>query len=128
DNPRPLRARTVPKGQSAPVAGAHCPQRTIRARCGRALSPKDKTSQVVAGRGPASPRHGVELAAHALGRVLKVAEAVALEHDPLPGYPTAPDLDRLLASVRLRSEDFEVIAHAVDEQLERLADFLGVEP
>lgn len=72
-------------------------------------------------------QHGVELASHALGRVLKVAEAISLEHVPMPGYPTAPDLDRLLASVRLRSEDFEVITRDVDEQLERLADFLGVE-
>ena len=38
---------------------------------------------------------------HALGRVLRVAEAVALEHAPMPGYPTPPDVDRLLLAIRL---------------------------
>ena len=41
-------------------------------------------------------QHGVEEPQHALGRVLRVAEAVALEHAPMPGYPTPPDVDRLL--------------------------------
>ena len=41
-------------------------------------------------------QHGVEEPKHALGRVLRVAEAVALEHSPMPGYPATPDIDRLL--------------------------------
>ncbi len=46
----------------------------------------------------------------------------------MPGYPTTYDLDRLLHSIRLRGEDFDEITREVDEQLERLADFLGIEP
>jgi putative nucleotidyltransferase with HDIG domain len=70
--------------------------------------------------------HGVELAEHAVGRILRVAEAIALEHAPMPGYPTPPDLDHLLESIRLRDCDFETITRDVDDQLERLADFLGL--
>ena len=73
-------------------------------------------------------QHGIEEPKHALGRVLRVAEAIALEHSPMPGYPGTPDMDRLLVSVRLRPDDFEVITHEVDAQLERIADSLGVEP
>jgi len=73
-------------------------------------------------------QHGVELASHALGRILRVAEAVSLEHAPMPGYPAPADLERLLASVRLHVRDFDTIIREVDEQLDRLADFLGVEP
>ncbi len=72
--------------------------------------------------------HGVELAEFAVGRILKVAEAISLELAPMPGYPTAPDLEHLLASVRLHDSDYDAITSDVDEQLERLADFLGVEP
>ena len=72
-------------------------------------------------------QHGVEIATHALGRILKVAEAIALEHAPMPGYPGTPDFDRLLQSVRLRPEDFDAIKVDVDAQLDQLADFLGVE-
>jgi HD-like signal output (HDOD) protein len=73
-------------------------------------------------------QHGVELASHALGRVLKVGEAIALEHEPMPGYPTMFDLDRMLQSIRLHGDDFDEITREVDAQLERLADFLGIEP
>jgi putative nucleotidyltransferase with HDIG domain len=71
---------------------------------------------------------GVEEPRHALGRVLRVAEAVALEHTPMPGYPGAPDVDRLLLAIQLRPDDFDDITREVDEQLERIADLLGVEP
>jgi hypothetical protein len=57
--------------------------------------------------------------------VLRVAEAVALEHAPMPGYPTAPDVDRLLIAIRLRPDDFDAVTREVDEQLERIADTLG---
>lgn len=72
-------------------------------------------------------QHGVEEPKHALGRVLRVAEAVALEHSPLPGYPATPDIDRLLISIRLRPDDFDVVTREVDAQLERIADTLGVD-
>ncbi len=72
-------------------------------------------------------QHGVEEPKHALGRVLRVAEAVALEHSPLPGYPATPEIDRLLISIRLRPEDFDVVTREVDAQLERIADTLGVD-
>ncbi len=72
-------------------------------------------------------QHGVEEPQHALGRVLRVAEAVALEHAPMPGYPTAPDVDRLLLAIRMRPDDFDVVTREVDGQLERIADLLGVE-
>ena len=70
-------------------------------------------------------QHGVEEPKHALGRVLRVAEAVALEHAPMPGYPTAPDLDRLLLAISLRPDDFDAVTREVDGQLERIADLLG---
>jgi putative nucleotidyltransferase with HDIG domain len=73
-------------------------------------------------------QHGVEEPQHALGRVLRVAEAVALDHAPMPGYPTPPDVPRLLRSLRLWPNDLELIEREVDQQLERLVDFLGVEP
>ena len=73
-------------------------------------------------------QHGVEEPQHALGRVLRVAEAIALDHAPMPGYPTPPDLPRLLTSIRLWPDDLDVIVREVDLQLERLADFLGAEP
>lgn len=72
-------------------------------------------------------QHGVEEPKHALGRVLRVAEAVALEHAPMPGYPTTPDVDRLLIAIRLRPDDFDEVTREVDGQLERIADLLGVE-
>jgi len=72
-------------------------------------------------------QHGVEEPKHALGRVLRVAEAVSLEHSPMPGYPTNPDIDRLLIAIRLRPDDFEIVTREVDAQLERIADTLGVE-
>lgn len=71
--------------------------------------------------------HGVELADHAVGRILRVAEAIALEHVPMPGYPSAPDFDQLLKSVGLHDRDFDTITSDVDEQLERLADLLGID-
>jgi putative nucleotidyltransferase with HDIG domain len=72
-------------------------------------------------------QHGVEQPQHALGRVLRVAEAVALEHAPMPGYPSAADVPRLLTAIRLSPADLDVIVRDVDHQLERLADFLGAE-
>jgi putative nucleotidyltransferase with HDIG domain len=72
-------------------------------------------------------QHGVEEPKHALGRILRVAEAVALEHAPMPGYPTTPDVDRLLIAIRLRPDDFDVLTREIDGQLERIADMLGVE-
>ncbi len=72
-------------------------------------------------------QHGVEEPKHALGRVLRVAEAVALEHSPMPGYPATPDVDRLLLAIRLRPDDFDTVTREVDAQLERIADLLGVE-
>ncbi len=72
-------------------------------------------------------QHGVEEPTHALGRVLRVAEAVALERAPMPGYPTPPDIDRLLLAIHLRPDDFEVVNREIDGQLERIADLLGVE-
>ena len=71
---------------------------------------------------------GVEEPRHALGRVLRVAEAIALEHAPMPGYPTTPDVDRLLIAIRLRPDDFDVVTREIDEQLERIAELLGVDP
>jgi putative nucleotidyltransferase with HDIG domain len=72
-------------------------------------------------------QHGVEEPGHALGRVLRVAEAVALDHAPMPGYPTPPDISRLLIAIRLRPDELDSITREVDTQLERLADFLGAE-
>ncbi len=72
-------------------------------------------------------QHGVEEPKHALGRVLRVAEAVALEHSPMPGYPASPDIDRLLVAIRLRPDDFDSVTREVDAQLERIADLLGVD-
>jgi putative nucleotidyltransferase with HDIG domain len=72
-------------------------------------------------------QHGVEQPKHALGRVLRAAEAVALEHSPMPGYPATPDVDRLLLAIRLRPDDFDSVTTEVDAQLERIADLLGVE-
>jgi putative nucleotidyltransferase with HDIG domain len=72
-------------------------------------------------------QHGIEAPKHALGRVLRVAEAVALEHAPMPGYPTTPDVDRLLLAIGLRPDRYDLLAREVDDQLERIADLLGVE-
>jgi putative nucleotidyltransferase with HDIG domain len=73
-------------------------------------------------------QHGVELPHHVLGRVLRVAEAIALDHDPIPGYPTPPDLDRLMRSIRLWPDDLETIVREVDLQLEQIVDVLGEDP
>ncbi len=72
-------------------------------------------------------QHGVEEPRHALGRVLRVAEAVALEAAPMPGYPTAPDISRLLTAIRLWPDDLEPIIRDIDRELEQLADFLGAD-
>jgi len=72
-------------------------------------------------------QHGVEEPQYVLGRVLRVAEAIACELSPMAGYPTPPDIGRLLQSLRLWPDDLEVITREVDTQLERLADFLGTE-
>jgi hypothetical protein len=45
----------------------------------------------------------------------------------MPGYPTHPDIDRLLIAIRLRPDDFESVSREVDVQLERIADMLGVD-
>lgn len=71
--------------------------------------------------------HGVELAEHVVGRILRVAEAIAVEHAPMPGHPGPFDLDHLLGSVRLAGEDFDTIVEDVGEQLEQFADFLGAQ-
>jgi putative nucleotidyltransferase with HDIG domain len=70
-------------------------------------------------------QHGVEAPRHALGRVLRVAEAVALEHAPMPGYPTAPDVERLLVAIGLRASDLDGLTHELDERLDRVAALLG---
>jgi putative nucleotidyltransferase with HDIG domain len=72
-------------------------------------------------------QHGIEEPKHALGRVLRVAEAIALEHAPMPGYPSAPDVDRLLAAIGLRPDDYDAVTLEVDGQLERIADLLGAD-
>ena len=56
-----------------------------------------------------------------------IATLDRLEHAPMPGYPTPPDVDRLLIAIRLRPDDFDVVTREVDGQLERIADMLGVE-
>jgi hypothetical protein len=56
-----------------------------------------------------------------------VAEAIALEHAPMPGYPSAPDVDRLLAAIGLRPDDYDAVTLEVDGQLERIADLLGAD-
>ncbi len=73
-------------------------------------------------------QHGVELPHHALGRVLRVAEAIALDHDPIPGYPTPPDIDRTLRSIRLWPDELDGIRREVELQLEQVVDLLGTEP
>jgi putative nucleotidyltransferase with HDIG domain len=70
---------------------------------------------------------GVEEPRHALGRILRVAEAVALDHEPMPGYPATPDIDRLLVAIGLRPDDYEPVTREIDDQLERIADTLGVD-
>ena len=72
-------------------------------------------------------QHGVEEPRHALGRILRVAEAVALERAPMPGYPTPPDVDRLLLAIHVRPDDYDLIVDEVDGELERIADLLGVD-
>jgi len=72
-------------------------------------------------------QHGVEHAQHALGRVLRVAEALALEHAPMPGYPTLPDLDRLLYAIGVPPGDLDALEREIDERLERVAELLGVD-
>lgn len=67
---------------------------------------------------------GVEQPAYALGRILQVGEALALEREPIPGYPGEPDLERLFRWVGLRPDDVEPVNREIDEQLARFADFL----
>jgi diguanylate cyclase (GGDEF)-like protein/putative nucleotidyltransferase with HDIG domain len=73
-------------------------------------------------------QHGVEEPRHALGRVLRVAEALALDLAPAPGYPAMRDRDRLFRAIRLDPADFEEIERQVDRQLGRLADVLAGRP
>ena len=58
--------------------------------------------------GRAAPARRRGTASTRSGGCLRVAEAVALEHAPMPGYPTPPDVDRLLLAIRLRPDDFDV--------------------
>jgi putative nucleotidyltransferase with HDIG domain len=67
-------------------------------------------------------QHGVEQPVFALGRVVQVGEALALEHEPFPGYPRDVDLDGLLATVRLRARDLPGIRAEIERVLARLAD------
>lgn len=70
-------------------------------------------------------QHGVEHAQHALGRVLRVAEAVALDHAPMPGYPTPPDVERLVFAIGVNPGELDRIGRELDERLERVAEMLG---
>lgn len=69
-------------------------------------------------------QHGVEEPVFALGRVVQVGEALALEHEEFPGYPRESNLLALLRTVRLGEHDIERLRAGTDRVLERLADQL----
>jgi diguanylate cyclase (GGDEF)-like protein/putative nucleotidyltransferase with HDIG domain len=67
-------------------------------------------------------QHGVEQPRHALGRIVRIAEAIALEREPMPGYPAARDIDRLLLTSPLRPGSLARIERQIDERLARLVE------
>jgi putative nucleotidyltransferase with HDIG domain len=69
-------------------------------------------------------QHGVEEPVFALGRVVQVGEALALEREPFPGYPRDTNLLALLRTVRLGEHDLPELRAAAERVLDRLADQL----
>ncbi len=67
-------------------------------------------------------QHGVEEPVFALGRVVQVGEALALEHEPFPGYPRDVDLAGLLVTVGLGERDLGALRAETERVLARLAD------
>lgn len=70
-------------------------------------------------------QHGVEQPTYALGRILQVGEAIALEHEPIPGYPGERDVERLLQWVGLAPSDLDEMNREIDRSLVDLAHSLG---
>jgi diguanylate cyclase (GGDEF)-like protein/putative nucleotidyltransferase with HDIG domain len=70
-------------------------------------------------------QHGVEAPRHALGLILRVAEAIALDWEPMAAYPTTRDVDRLLEACRLRPADLAAISRQLEERIRHLEASLG---
>jgi putative nucleotidyltransferase with HDIG domain len=69
-------------------------------------------------------QHGVEEPVFALGRVVQVGEALALEYEPFPGYPRDPDVLGLMRTVRLGEHDLPRLRSRIEQVLARLAEQL----
>ena len=69
-------------------------------------------------------QHGVEEPVFALGRVVQLGEALALDIEPLQGYPGRANLLTLLRSVQLGPNDIEELRADTELILDRLADQL----
>ncbi len=68
--------------------------------------------------------HGVDEPSHALGRVVRVGEALALEIEQLPGHPTDHDLEYHLSLVRLPFSMVEELVDHTRQQIDRVASVL----
>jgi putative nucleotidyltransferase with HDIG domain len=69
-------------------------------------------------------QHGLEPPVYSLGHILRAGEALALAHYGVPGHPTEPRLDRLLAAVSLTTAALDALHAGIETQLERLVDAL----
>lgn len=70
-------------------------------------------------------QHGVEEPQYALGRILQVGEAIALDREPIPGYPGDRDIERLLRWMGLSPAQLDEMHGEMEDNLARLADSLG---
>jgi len=71
-----------------------------------------------------SSHHGVDEPRNALGRVVRVGEALALEIEQLPGHPHDGDLEHHLALVRLPAGAIEELLELTRQQIDRVAAVL----
>lgn len=70
-------------------------------------------------------QHGVEAPRHALGLVVRLAEAIALDREPMTAYPTERDIDRLLHTCRLQPVDLAPISRQLEQRIVHLEESLG---
>jgi len=71
-----------------------------------------------------SSHHGVDEPSHALGRVVRVGEAIALQIEHLPGHPLDDALEDHLALVRLPATSIDELVQLTRVQIERVAAVL----
>lgn len=69
--------------------------------------------------------HGSDEPQFALGRIVRVGEALALSIEPADGHPGDPGLDRLLHTIRVPASQRDALADEVRAELDKMAEFLG---